>query len=63
MAFADGAVSTLVREWLRRGDRKTIVTPKLVDWNDARLAEPLRNSGYGEYLLSLIRQGKTWRGA
>ena len=27
-----------------------------------RLAAPLLKSGYGEYLLSLLRSGKTWRG-
>ena len=27
-----------------------------------QLAQPLLKSGYGEYLLALLRQGRTWRG-
>jgi glucose-1-phosphate thymidylyltransferase len=26
------------------------------------LAQPLLKSGYGEYLLTVLRQGKAWRG-
>jgi len=40
VAFQEGAVSALVRERLRRDDSRTIVAPKLVDWNDQRLLMP-----------------------
>lgn len=34
IALAPGVISLLVREWTRRGDPRSILAPKLVDWND-----------------------------
>ncbi|NNC79123.1 MAG: glycosyltransferase family 2 protein [Acidimicrobiales bacterium] len=34
IAFSPDTVSTLVREFMRRGDEATLVAPKLLDWSD-----------------------------
>lgn len=36
IAMEDGALSALVREWLRRRDSRNLVAAKLLDWNDPR---------------------------
>lgn len=36
VAMEDGALSALVREWLRRQDSRNLVAAKLLDWSDPR---------------------------
>lgn len=57
-AMEPGALTALVREFLRRGEPQTIVAAKLLDWNDPKLLMP---SGFTADIFgatsSLIRPG------
>jgi GT2 family glycosyltransferase len=58
VAFEDGAISALVREWIRRADPTALIAPKLVSWNDPTRLVPsgFDADRFGE-TLALVKPG------
>lgn len=58
IAFAPHAISTLVREFVRRADDRTLVAPKLLDWHDPTRLVPAAFDAdrFGE-TAAMVRRG------